>query len=92
MQSSLLPTTDYLQTRRSPYTDTGKYLIRGNLRPGGYARVNRIEYLELSGFFTVVMKVVKEFYSFYPDYLSIVTHYIDFKEIIDVGIKSASLN
>jgi len=54
--------------------------------------VNRIEYLELSGFFTVVMKVVKEFYSFYPDYLSIVTHYIDFKEIIDVGIKSASLN
>jgi len=38
------------------------------------------------------MKVVKEFYSFYPDYLSIVTHYIDFKEIIDVGIKSASLN
>lgn len=58
-----------------------------DLRPGTDAQIDRIEYIELSGFFTYTMKVVNILYSICLDYLSIVNHYIDFKGIIYAGMK-----
>ena len=60
-----------------------------DLLPGMVAHIDRIEFLELSGFFTYTMKVVNILYSICLDYLSIVNHYIDFKGIIDAGMKFA---